>query len=246
VTSSSVSQHPVEQFWALLEDLREYPPGVVPLPEKIRGTAFFSAGPGLYIDDVDDVLPPFPFGGVMFVGHNLDAVGPYLRRLESGLPHGGPVKPMRTWANLYRLLDGAGVDRRKCFFTNAYVGLKAGDDPTGPFLGARNPEFTAWCRRFLEEQIAVMRPVVIATLGAPAARFMATIAPTNLASWESPKLPAMQVYEASIAGHGAAAVPLVHPSGYHSSLPSRRYAGLERLPAEAALLAAAAGVTSRI
>jgi hypothetical protein len=28
-------------------------------------------------------------------------------------------------------LDRAGIDRTQGFFTNAYVGLKAGDEPTG-------------------------------------------------------------------------------------------------------------------
>jgi len=46
---------------------------------------------------------------------------------------------MLTWRNLYRLLAAAGVPESSCFFTNAYVGLKAGDDPTGHFPGADDP-----------------------------------------------------------------------------------------------------------
>lgn len=61
-------------------------PGVVPVPPS---TAFFSAADGLIVDDPDGPLPPFPFEGVMFVGH-LDAAGNFMWRLASGRPHGGP------------------------------------------------------------------------------------------------------------------------------------------------------------
>ena len=63
---------------------------------------------------------------------------------------------MRTWQNLYKLLATAGVDPRECFFTNAYVGLKEGDDPTGRFPGSGDAAFRRWCAGFLPDQVAVM------------------------------------------------------------------------------------------
>ena len=119
-------QHPVELFRQRLASLDEYPPGVIPVPDYLPGTAFFSAGAGLIVIKPDGRLPPFPFGGVMFVGHNLDSETAFLRRLASGRAHGVPDRPMRTWRNLYRLLRAAGIAPESCFFTNAYVGLKAG------------------------------------------------------------------------------------------------------------------------
>lgn len=105
-------RHPVEDFWADLAELPDdaYPPGVVPVTENIRGTAFFAGGPGLYITDPDGPLPEFPFGGIMVVGHNLDAEEPYLSRVQSGKAHGDPRWPMRTWRNLYRLFELANID----------------------------------------------------------------------------------------------------------------------------------------
>lgn len=99
--------------------------------------------------DPDGPLPAFPYGGVMFVAHNLDDEGRFCagrRRVEfTAAPtvHGGADSPMLTWKSLYRLLDNAEVSASECFFTNAYVGLKAGDDPTGRFPGARDGEFRA-------------------------------------------------------------------------------------------------------
>lgn len=65
--------HPVEMFRRRLAELTTYPPGVVPVPAFLGGTAFFAAAAGLVVTDDAGSLPPFPFGGVMFVGHNLDS-----------------------------------------------------------------------------------------------------------------------------------------------------------------------------
>ena len=108
----------------------------------------------------------------MFVGNNLDSAASFQRRLELGIPHGDPDRPMQTWRNLYRLLETAALDPRRCFFTNAYVGLIAGSQPVGTFPGASDAEFSAWCAGFLGYQLDVMRPSVIVALGTPARRFV--------------------------------------------------------------------------
>lgn len=229
------AQHPIETFRDRLAGLRHYPPGVVPVPATLRGTAFFSAAAGLVIDDPDCPLPAFPFGGVMFVGHNLDCEAAFLRRLASGQAHGGSERVMLTWRNVYRLLGAAGMDARECFFTNAYVGLKVGEDPTGRFPGSGDPDFRAWCRRFLEEQVEVMRPRAIATLGSDARRFMATMAP-ELIGWSATRNPPPTVVGVTMAGHHISVTALLHPSGYRGSLGRRAYRQRVGLAAEALLL----------
>ena len=231
-----VDAHPVEMFRRRLAELTTYPPGVLPVPAYLGGTAFFAAAAGLVVTDDAGALPPFPFGGVMFVGHNLDSEAAFLRRMADGHAHGGPERPMLTWRNLYRLLAAAGVPESSCFFTNAYVGLKAGGDPTGHFPGADDPEFTRWCRGFLAEQIEVMQPAVVAALGSDARRFVGTMAP-ELIAWRAVKNPQPEVVTARLAGHPVVAVPLLHPSGYRASLARRRYRDFTGLEAEAALLA---------
>lgn len=233
-----VGDHPVERFWSCLATLRDYPPGVVRVPEYLPGTAFFAASAGLYRPAGSRELPRFPFGGYMLVGHNLDAEGPFLARLSSGQSHGDPERPMRTWQNLYRLLSRATIDPRECFFTNAYVGLKAGSTPTGRFLGAKDPGFRRWCERFLLKQVEVMRPMKIATLGVDAARFMGGLVGA-LCDWDAPRLPPPEPRRIRIGEHQTTAVALAHPSGYHASLHKRRYEGLVGIDAEAALLRAA-------
>jgi hypothetical protein len=232
---SQAAEHPVEIFRRRLAELTAYPTGVIPVPEYLPGTAFFSAAAGLVVDQPGGPLPPFPFEGVMFVGHNLDCETAFMRRLASGRSHGGPDQRMLTWRNLYRLLERADVRTSDCFFTNAYVGLKAGDNPTGRFPGASNPEFREWCRGFLKEQIALMRPRVVATLGTDARQFLATMAP-ELAAWAPRPNPLPSVVRAQLGGHETKAVALLHPSGYHGSLGRRHYGEFAGLEAEAALL----------
>ena len=160
--------HPVDYFWTLIDQLgpEDYPPGVHRVPGRGSGTCFFSACAGL-VRRRGEPLPPFPFGGVMFVGHNLNSVGAYQRMTRRGVRDAGdPDRPsMRTWQNAYALLRRAGVDPREVFFTNVYIGLKEGDDPRGPFPGRDDPSFCRWCAAFLDEQLRVMKPRVVVALG---------------------------------------------------------------------------------
>jgi hypothetical protein len=58
----------------------------VPLPSPhAPGTAGFADGAGLY-RKTDDPLPPFPVGGVMFIGNNNDAEGTYDQTLSERRP----------------------------------------------------------------------------------------------------------------------------------------------------------------
>ena len=164
-----------------------------------------------------------------------------MRRLASGRAHGDTDRPMLTWRNLYPLLERASVAPENCFFTNAYVGLKAGDEPRGTFPGAADPAFSAWCREFLEEQMAVMRPSVVATLGTDVRQFLATMAP-ELAAWAPRPNRPPSVVRAPLGSVTTTAVALLHPSGYYGSLGRRRYGDFSGLDAEAALLQEALGV----
>ncbi|HEV2360429.1 MAG TPA: uracil-DNA glycosylase family protein [Acidimicrobiales bacterium] len=185
------SGHPVEEFRADLATLLEsaYPPGVVPIREYIRGTAFFSGGPGLYMEHPEGPLPPFPFGGLMFIGHNFDAEEPYLERLRTGKAHGDRRRPMKTWRGLYRLLELASVNPCECFFTNIYVGLIAGAKPTGKFPGAADPDFVSWCTSFLERQMAKMEPRGVVMLGAEVRNFFKASQGVGQMTWRGHELP---------------------------------------------------------
>jgi hypothetical protein len=239
---SETSDHPVTGFRLALSRLAvdRYPAGVIPLPGIIDGTAFFSGGPGLYCERPPSVdgLPPFPFGGVIFIGNNLDAETAYLRRLAEGRPHGDIRSPMRTWRHLYNILGIAGLDPRGCFFTNAYVGLVGGDTAVGRFPGADDPWFTGWCESFLRHQIEIMHPSVLVTLGADARRFVGALS-DDLTPWTTTRPAQPAVCAARIDGHEVRGIALAHPSMHPASAASRHFADQSGIAAEAALIRAA-------
>jgi hypothetical protein len=111
-------------------------------------------------------MPPFPIGGVMFVGNFTDSKEQHDKRRAAGKPAPGepPGGKTPTWRNLYRWVDEAGIERQEIFFTNAYVGLSA-KNSRGRFPGSYDSSFKAWCGDFLDEQIQLMRPRAVVALG---------------------------------------------------------------------------------
>lgn len=231
----------VEQFFDRIAELERWPEGVVPVPQRIAPPAFFSASDGLWREGPDDGDVAFPFGGIMIVGHNLDSEAAYAKRLAEDRPHGGPESRMATWVNLLATLQRSGIGPKRCFFTNAYVGLKAGEVASGKFAGESDPGFRRWCEAFLIEQIRTMEPAVIVALGGPARRFLAGLS-HGLAAWRSTRQADVDaanaglIESADLGNHEVSAVSLVHPSFGNRHVGTRRYvdaAGAEHAGAEA-------------
>jgi hypothetical protein len=218
---------PVDRFLECVGALDRWPDGVVPVPQLIDPPAFFPASTGLW-HTAADAPPAFPYDGVMVVGHNLDSEDAYTRRLTDGTPHGGETSRMPTWRNLLATLDRADIDPARCFFTNAYVGLKAGANATGKFAGEDAPEFRAWCERFLVEHAETMRPAAVVALGGPARRFLARLSP-NLGAWDVAAQRKVDDVNAGRVGGvrlgtvTSDAVTLVHPSFGARHVGGRRY-----------------------
>lgn len=239
-------QHPVEALFERLPQVEPYPPGVLPVPERLPGTAFFPGGTGLWRPEgsPDGDPPPMPLGGVMVLGHDFYSEAGYRRFLAN---RGGSTKGP-TWRNLLALLARVGVAPEGCFFTNAYMGLRAGPRNTGRFPGASDRGFVDRCRGFLLEQLAAQRPRLLLTLGSHVPAFVAPLSP-DLGAWAGAK---------SLSGLDAAGVPVIaraafdglpgltssvvaltHPSLRPASVWRRRYGGLAGDAAEVAMLEAA-------
>jgi hypothetical protein len=157
-------EHPVDYFWELLDQLSDddYPAGVLRVPEKGLGTWAFSSSNGLAWWP-GTPRPAFPVGGVMFVGDNLNAYGQWMKKRTHW---GDPNKPTMTyWKRVWPLLKQGGVPTSTAFFTNFYVGLMEGDNPSAPFPGRKDLSFSRWCAAFLIEQIHTMQPSLVVALG---------------------------------------------------------------------------------
>ncbi|PYS46692.1 MAG: hypothetical protein DMG13_29440 [Acidobacteria bacterium] len=139
----SMVDHPVDLLWRALLGVAPYPPGVEPVSERIRGTAFFPGGHGLWMPDPMIGPPDMPIGKVMVVGQDFHS----LRNYKESLSLGCSIRNA-TWRNLLPLLKAAGIRPNDCFFTNAYMGVRSDERSTGRFPGSRDDAFTKRCHRF--------------------------------------------------------------------------------------------------
>ncbi len=236
--------HPAELLWAEHSPPPcGYPVGVLAVPKPIRGTAFFPGGYGLWNPNPTEQLPEFPIGGVMVLGHDFHSEVGYLKSLCRGFED--PMQP--TWRNLRALLNDAEINLSCCFFTNAYMGLRAGPNAVGMFPGEADPEFVTHCRTFLVRQIEVQRPSLIVTLGMHVPAILAPLSPV-LGSWVGVRrithLDAVgplqtNVCISAVPGFKTTVVALVHPSMRHASVRHREYDGYFGAEAEMMMLRAA-------
>lgn len=220
ITSSSnpgaaLADYPVEEFFRLVDAVPAsvYPPQLAPVAGRhVDGVAGFPAGRGLYAPcgwDHGDP-PPFPYGGLMLVGNHLDAEEPYLRKVARGHANGDPCEGaprMRFWTMLYALLDEATLPRESIFVTNVHPALLRGDDARGTVRASR--QWLDICAGLLGHQIEVMRPRVVAAMGAPAQRFMGRMLGVR---W--PAVPS--AVDVEFLGQRATAVAMRHPSAAQS------------------------------
>jgi len=93
--------HPVDRLFDKLWEISRYPDGVVPVAQRIEGTAFFPGGAGLWGTEPDTPLPSMPIGQVMILRHDFDIEVGYLWSLA----HRGENLKSPTWKTLLWLLD---------------------------------------------------------------------------------------------------------------------------------------------
>jgi hypothetical protein len=233
---------PIDLLFDSMIEVEPYPTGVVRVPGRIPGTAFFPGGYGLW--QRDGAVPQNP---IMILGHDFHSEAGFRESLDRGgevvIDNGQRVMGP-TWRSLTCLLKAVDVDPSICFFTNAYMGLREGADPTGRFPGSNNPGFVERCRAFLRLQIRTMRPRAILTLGAWVPAFIAPLSP-ELECWTKtrsffdidnarPMIPNARFPGAPdvVCTVGA----LTHPSLRGPNVRHRRYAEARGHPAELQLI----------
>lgn len=229
-----------EELWERHEPKSGYPAGVLPVPKPIIGTAFFPGGYGLWNPKGTLPLPVFPIGGVMVLGHDFHSENGYRKSLDEGRER----MSQPTWRNLLKILRTAEIRPEDCFFTNVYMGLRAGTAKTGVFPGASNDQFVQHCLSFLRVQIATQRPSLIITLGKYAPLLLASLSP-DLSTWaersgfkhlDKSEPVRHGVTFAQVPEYSASVVALLHPSLRAASLRHREYKGLKKEEAEALML----------
>lgn len=206
-----------------LEEVAPYPSKVLPVPTPISGTAFFPGGHGLWMEDGE---PNFPEGGIMVLGHDFHSNEEY----EKSLGRGEESMKSPTWRNLLALLDESGILPRDCFFTNFFMGLRAGPGTTGEFPGKKDPAFVQRCRDMLILQLQVQRPRMVLVLGAEVPALIAPMA-KELSGWTSATLKEIDLRSAGHVAHvdfghdlpSCDMVALTHPSFRHLNVGQRTF-----------------------
>ncbi len=237
---ASDMKHAVEGLWSKHAPSRGYPKGVVPVPKPIPGIAFFPGGYGLWRPDPSLPLPAMPTGGIMVVGHDFHSVVGY----RASIKRGRESETQPTWRVMLDVFARAGISPETCFFTNVYMGLRAGRATTGPFPGASDQSFVEHCLRFLALQLRVQRPSIVITLGVNVPPLLGRLSPA-LAEWTTgrgikhldtagPVRRAVTFPEAP--GFTTNVVALIHPSLRHASIRLRRYGRHEGDAAEIQML----------
>lgn len=219
------------ELWdEMKSSLPPYPAGVAAVPEPIERTAFFPGGLGLWMEG-HDVEFEFPTGQCMVVGQDFNTVKTYCRAREAK----SEINSSRTWQILRRLLATFSIPMQSCFYTNAYMGLRASGPETGRFPGAHDAPFVDRCSAFFARQLAVAQPKLILMLGMEPLRVLGP----RLFRIKSPRMISVceTIYAPLRFGYGnVAVVVLTHPSLYHANVGRRRYGGFAGVEAERAMV----------
>jgi len=209
-----------------------YPHDLEPVPSLMDGLSFFPAGRGLFQPNGSTETPTFPLGGIMVVGRDFGTREAYdLAKRELGERESDP-----TWKHLLALLDAADCDPRSCFFGNAFMGLRKGEQArnVGDTPAHRDKNFLAACRDFFVTQLEMMRPRVLLTLGSAVPAFVAAKLAID-PSWRAGTLKAIDTANASVQKDVAvldldftvaAAVALTHPCLRPANVRRRSYGPL--------------------
>lgn len=235
-----VEMNAAEELWNHHAPKGRYPPGVLPVPKPIVGTAFFPGGFGLWNPSGKLPLPPFPKGRVMILGHDFHSEDGYQQSVDRGCES----ENQPTWRNLLELLERAEIRPEGCFFTNVFMGLRAGRATTGVFPGTSNEAFVQHCKNFLLLQLDTQRPSLVITLGVTAPWILGSLSP-QLSAWAEQRglrnLNDANAVHTGVSFKGLAdfsttVVALIHPSQRAANLRHRTFNGQRGDEAEMTML----------
>jgi hypothetical protein len=193
--------------------------------KPVMKRAFFPGGNGLFNGEAAD---RFPFGGTLILGSNFSAAANF------SYPNGKLIcddeTSGRTWGPMRRLLDGAAVDLRECFFTNAWPCMHASTSNTlGELIEQwlANTALMRECSDFFLKTCADIKPSMIVALGQGPAAFLANTWSRELMRWSGNNIAAMDSLPIGIVQiegvtYQTVCTAVVHPCYQHINAKHRK------------------------
>jgi hypothetical protein len=208
------------------------PEGVVAVPQMTTKTAFFPGGRGLWNIPGSAVVPEVVILGQDFSTWDQHQEILYGKAEDTKTP---------TWMNLIAITDRVGLDLEKCFFTNAFTGLRRNGLSTGVFPGFKDSSYMEQNTEFLQLQLEVLQPRLIVVLGSVAPLVLARIGKgaehwTNFNFRRIDQASQNLLLEVGFGQLRTNLVALVHPSMRFKNAGIRKFKGLTGDSAEIALL----------
>lgn len=209
------------------------------IPRQIQGSSFFPAGVGL-VRAAGEPLPKLPVGGIMVLAHDWGTVKDFERYSERD----AESLSNPTWKRLLSFFDSVEIERRDCFYTNFFVGLRSGSSSVGTFPGILDEAYVAECLSLVAEQVELQKPRLMLVLGAHVPRLLAR-GSEQLHQWvgfdtfktldreDASFVPRVRLQDGS---HQFAAVSLVHPCYRQLTARHRRWRGYNGDRAEVELV----------
>ncbi len=155
-----------------------YPEKVAPTRKRLDITAFFPGGSGLWMEDETDIIPD-----ILVLGQDFSNVVEY----ESMMRNESTDLDGPTWRELIKLFSSASIDLKRCFYSNVFIGLRESKSMVGRFPGFKDKEFVKRNLEFLREQISIVRPNLVITLGRPASEMLSKLSDDLMIDWKDGK-----------------------------------------------------------
>lgn len=135
------------------------------IDDLVSGTSFFPGGRGLWCgENPNGAIPElFPVRPVMFVGNYWFNENGFVEAKGRGSEN--IMQTTGFWASFQAYIRACGLQNQECFFTNALMGLTAGNGPATGRLTGDGPNFRKECRVFFGEQINIVKPRAVVLMG---------------------------------------------------------------------------------
>ncbi len=199
--------YPDADYHTAIDDL----PKMVPLRRWVKRSkddlvSVFPGGNGLH-RNAESFLNDY----VLVLMHDFDVFDLYLDAVE----HGYKKQQLASSNAICSLLEEGGVDTRRCFFSNRFMGVRDAKDQYGPNPGRRHAPFVRLSDAILEATIATVNPRVVFLLGkhVPESLGMKGI-------WRND-----YVAPSFVGGRNIIAASLTHTSMRHLNIGRVRFAG---------------------